>query len=187
MRSPPRPVRRGPPRFATQWVGRSIRKECRSFARRRFCSCCWEISAVPVVEFSRYAATLPSRAPPIFPRYTTFFPAISRCRVKATRLFSIISINTQKNRPLVELPEVHREYAQGVLRETRHSGKRFRLRFPSETHRQPFLFRISLRHARWENGGHVSDGTKSGRRCAELAASTQGAIEIEMAGCARDG
>jgi len=46
-----------------------------------------------------------------------------------------------------------------LLWEKRDSGKRFRLWLSSETHRQPFLLRISLRHARRKNGGYVSDGT----------------------------
>ena len=181
-------ARREPRRFATQSAGRSIPKECRSFALLRFCNCCLEISADPAAEFSPCAVMPQSRARLIFRRCTTFCPAISRCRGKAMRLFRTISITTPRKPASGRItPKYLVSSLKGLLWEKRDSGKRFRLWLSSETHRQPFLLRISLRHARRKNGGHVSDGTKSSRRRAELSTPAKSVSEIEMACCPRDG
>ena len=78
--SPPLPaaIRRRP--SAMPWAGRNIPRACRSSAPRRSCNCCWEISGGRAAAFSPCAGTLRFRAPRIFPRCTTFFPAICRCR-----------------------------------------------------------------------------------------------------------
>src|SRR4029077_3139323 len=85
------------------------------------------------------------------------------------------------------LPRIHGEHTQGLLREARNSAKRLRLRLSSETHRQPFLLRISLPNARRKNGWHVLDGPEPGSRRAQLTTPAKSVIEIEMAGRARDG
>src|SRR5205814_9658333 len=69
----------------------------------------------------------------------------------------------KKDGPLGGLPKIPREHAQGVLRETCNRRKRFWLLLASQTHRQPFLFRVPLRHTGRKNGGHVFDGTESSR------------------------
>src|SRR5690242_18930550 len=88
-------------------------------------------------------------------------------------------------RSLGALPGIPGEHAQGVLRDACDGRKRFRLRLASQTDRQPFLLRISLRHARRKNGRHVFDGSEPSRWSAQFAAATKSIVESEMAGRAR--
>ena len=62
----------------------ALERARRSFARRRFCNCCWATSDAPAAAFSRCADTLRFRAPPTFRRCTTFSRATCRCRTSRT-------------------------------------------------------------------------------------------------------
>ena len=86
----------------------------------------------------------------------------------------------KEDRSLGTLPGIYGKHAQGLLRQACDCGQRFLLRVASQTYGQPFLLRISLRHARRKDGGHVFDGTKPSRRRAQLAIAAKGARETQM-------
>ena len=128
-----------PPRFVMRSVGRNIRRAFRSFAPRRSCNYCSVTSVGRAVESSRCAVTHQFRARPIFRRSTIFCLVTFRCRAAVDGEDTLQDYLANQTKPTGlwrNTPAYFISLAQGLLRQERDAGKRFRLRLAPENHRR---------------------------------------------------
>ena len=136
------------------------------------CSCCWATSAGPAAASWRCAATPPSRAPPTSPPSTTPSPATCRRRPCSSTHDTLERLHQDRDaadRLLGQLPQVHRQLAEGDVRRRRHRRERLRLRLAPAHRRRPLAHADVGRHGRGQGPRHVRHGPEPGRRRPERA------------------
>jgi formate dehydrogenase major subunit len=79
-------IRKKPRRSSTLSAGRNTRPAHKSFVRLRSCNCCSATSVAPAAASTPCVVTATSRARPTWVVYSTSSPAISRFRLRQTRI-----------------------------------------------------------------------------------------------------
>ena len=122
--------------------------------------------------------------PTLFDLLPGYLP-MPKGREEELDLADLRGVERRRARLVVELRQVHRVAAEGLLRRRRHAGERLRLPPPAEDHRQPLALPDDAARARRRPRRPVRDGPEPGRRLPALRAAAARARPPEVAGGAR--